>query len=51
MMFLGSGVGWKGFYPTSMSEHARKGYKTMQNDMTESLKLSAMFGDYVKASI
>ena len=48
LLLPGNGLGWKGFYPTSMCEHARKGGKTMIQNVSEGWKLGLLFGDYVK---
>ncbi|XP_019633473.1 PREDICTED: uncharacterized protein LOC109476898 [Branchiostoma belcheri] len=43
----GVGVGWKGFYPTSMMGSLARGYKSRGNDMSATLKLLALLGEYL----
>ncbi|XP_078678540.1 urethanase-like isoform X1 [Branchiostoma floridae x Branchiostoma belcheri] len=43
----GVGVGWKGFYPTSMMSALARGYKSRGNDMSATLKLLALLGEYL----
>ena len=47
---IAGGGGWKGFYQTSMSEHVRRGMKTMVNDTAPALKVTLLFGDYIKVN-
>ncbi|XP_066275912.1 amidase-like [Branchiostoma lanceolatum] len=49
IMFKGNGVGvgWKGFYPTSMADALARGYNSRVNDMSATLKLLALLGEYL----
>ncbi|XP_066284639.1 amidase-like [Branchiostoma lanceolatum] len=44
----GLGVGWKGFYPTSMLEALARGFKSRANDTSHTLKLLMLFGEYMR---
>ncbi|XP_035676960.1 amidase-like isoform X2 [Branchiostoma floridae] len=43
----GVGVGWKGFYPTSMVDALARGYNSRANDMSVTLKLLTLLGEYL----
>ncbi|XP_035678084.1 amidase-like [Branchiostoma floridae] len=44
----GLGVGWKGFYPTSMLEALARGFKSRANDTSHTLKQLMLFGQYMR---
>ncbi|CAH1265688.1 QRSL1 [Branchiostoma lanceolatum] len=44
----GLGVGWKGFYPTSMLEALARGFKSRASDTSHTLKLLMLFGEYMR---
>jgi amidase len=48
VMGEGSGMGWRGFYPSSLCEHVRRGRKAMANCESEPVKMIMLLGDYVK---
>ena len=43
-----NGSGFRGFYPSSMGEHFRRGWKTMVNSLPPHIKQQALLGDYIK---
>ncbi|XP_078678546.1 amidase-like isoform X2 [Branchiostoma floridae x Branchiostoma belcheri] len=44
----GVGVGWKGFYPTSMLEALVRGFKSRASDTSHTLKHLMLFGEYMR---
>ncbi|XP_071853897.1 amidase-like isoform X2 [Apostichopus japonicus] len=43
-----TGIGYKGFYPTSMTSFQGRSMKTSVNDLSHTMKMTLLFGEYLK---
>ena len=48
LLFPGCVVGQKGFYPVSLLQAADKGFKTKVNNLSPTVKMMMLLGDFVK---